>query len=226
MSDMDRVSDRDRLERDEQGVIRGEQERGGNKRGSNGNKRGPDGNKFRNIILVVAILGIVFLMVKGLGGSKDYKGWFRTWSSTNEQGIASIFNSVQELEDMNERLGEERGLHDRDRLYHDSYIEEMVAKEYLVYVFTEDEEKDKEFDRWVEENQESVQIFRIAVEDVTTNMEIQSYINEEDEDMPMVLVYNEVARGEKELEGVIKDVTLLDETKDYINDLIDEKTGQ
>lgn len=223
MNDMDRVSDRDRLERNEQGVKRGDWDKGsGGGKGNGG--RGPKESNVKKILLIVAVVGIVVLMVKGLGGSKDYQGWFRTWSSTNEQGIARIFNSVQEIEDMNERWGEERGLHDRDRLYHDSYIEEMVTKEYLVYVFTGNEKKDKEFDVWVEENEDKVQIFRIAMEDITTNAEIQSYIEEEEE--PMMLVYNEVSRGEKELEGVIKDVSLLDETKDYVNDLIEEKTGQ
>lgn len=219
MHDTDRVSDRDRLERDEQGRTRSEGGMG------NGGRRPPkkqrSGNFVRNIFILI-VIAVIILMIAGLGKKPDMNNLFRTWSSTNEQGLAEMFNSVQELEDINKDLGEERGLHDRDRLYHDSYLEEMVAKEYLVYVFTGDEKKDKEFDKWVEENEETVQIFRIDIDDVSTNTEVMSYIVDEVE--PMVLVYNEIDRGEKELEGVIKDPLLLDETKDYIDNLIDEKT--
>ena len=219
--DMDRVSDRDRLERDEQGRKRYETTSG---TGGQGKPPKKDRKKLVKNVFIVSLIGVVILMVGGLvraPSAESIGNLFRTWNSTNEQGLAQIFNSVQELEDINKNLGMERGLHERDRLYHDSYIIEMVDKEYLVYVFTGDDEKDIKFDLWVEENEEKVQIFRIHIEDVTTNVEILSYIEEDTE--PMMLVYNEVERGKKELEGVIKDPLLLDEARDYVTGLIDEK---
>lgn len=217
MDNMDRISDRDRLERNEQGIPRGEQKSLGDK--NKGNNSG-----LKKKILIVSLVLIVILMYMGLRGTSNVK-WeniIRTWNMTNEQGIAAIFNSIQEIENINENLGIERGFYERNRLYHDAYLLELFDKEYLVYVFTGDMEKDKEFDAWVRDNDLRVQIFKIHIDDITTNLEVMSYIDA-DKKEPMMLVYNEIERGKKNLEGVIKDPALLDEARDYINKLIDEK---
>lgn len=216
--DRDRVSDRDRLERDEQGRIRGDSRGGGEQSQRPRKEKG----KWKGKVLLLAVLALAVLLFMGLGKTQDVGSLIRGWSMTNQQGVVEIFNSVQEVEDINKRLGEERGVLDRDRLYHDTYIEEMVAKEYLVYVFTGDEEKDKEFTDWVAENHDTVQVFKIKSDLIENNLEVLSYI-EDGGDEPMVLIYNEVERGKKNLEGVIKDPELLDEAKEYIHKIIESK---
>lgn len=209
--DGDRVTDRDRLERDESGRTLGEVKREG--RESKGKKeKTKRGTTKRNIFLIV-VLAITVLMVMGLRGTTDMRELFREWSMTNEQGLAEVFNSVQELEDMNRRFGEHRGELDRGRLYHDAYITEQVAKEYLVYVYTGDEEKDRKFTEWFKTHRGEVPIYPIHIDAITTNKEVKSYIKSRE---PMVLIYNELERGKKDLEGVIKDAQLLDESIQYI----------
>lgn len=222
---MSRVSDRDRLERDENGTRRQDQNRGGGRGGNGGG--GKKGLAKR--VLILAVCGIVGIWILGTFNLSDFQSLFRTWNSTNTQGVVQIFNAVEGLEEENRKIGEEldegenRGLHDRDRIYNDVYMTEMIPKEYLVYVFTGDAEIDKDFDEWVANNEKNIQIFRIDRKDLDTNKEVLSYTDVNGKKEPLVLVYNEVERGKKVLEGVIKDAKLLDETKEYINNLIEEK---
>lgn len=225
--DQYRVSDRDRLERDEHGNLRGNQRmerersqgRGG---GFGGNRqRGGDNKGTKKALFAIALL--VILVIIGMGSSGNgFSNFFRTFNSTPEENLTSFFTSVKKLEADNKREGEPYTVYDHNNIYGDEGITKMVDKEYAVYVYTDNEKKNEPFNSWVQENEGLIPIYRVDINMIGHNAEVISY---KEDDTPMVLIYNETERGLKELEGVIKDPELLGEVVPYIEKIISEKDG-
>lgn len=223
-----RISERERLERDADGNFRGELKNTPNDRngGFNGSNRGSGGNGGGNgkkIIFSLAIL--VILVIFGLSGDGGFGfgNLVRTFNSTPEENLNAMFTSIKKAEADNERNGRPYDIYDYNNLYGDEAVQKLVDKEYVVYVYSNNEEKNQPFNEWVEENQNDVPVYRLSSEDVFSNHEVIEYL---EDDTPMLLVYNEVEREKKELEGVIKDPELLGEVLPYINNIIAEKTGR
>jgi len=223
----DRISDRDRLERDEKGNLRGQRGRDGNRdhfgngrgygRNDYGGNRGGGGKKG-----IFALCILVVLIIFGISGTGGFGKFMRTFNSTPEENMNSMFTSVKKLEADNKRDGRPYDIYDHNNLYGDKGIKLIVDKEYAVYVYTEDEEANEPFNTWVKENENTIPIYRLDMEDIEFSQEVASY---REDGKPMVLVYNEVERGHKELDGVIKDPELLDEIVPHIQEIINEKEG-
>lgn len=228
--DSDRVSARDRLERDEQGTLRGRKERdreqGFNNRQSprgrfSGGNGGGGDNGWKKFIFSMAIL--VILVIIGMGSTGGFKNLLRTFNATPTEHLNNYFTSAKKLENDNKRDGAEYTIYDKNNLFDDTGITQKIDKEYLVYIYTKDEKKDKPFNSWIEKNEFEIPIYRLDIRNIETNTELLKYAKE---NKPMMLLYNEIERGKKELDGVIKDPDLLKEIIPRVDKIIEEKTGE
>lgn len=134
--DHNRVSDRDRLERDESGKLRGinkrEREKGQGRegRGFGGRKSSGGGNNGgKKVLAIIAVITI--LVIIGIGSTEEgFGGFFRSFNSTPEENLNSFFTSVKKMEADNEREGEPYTVYDRNNMYGDSGIKKQVEKEF------------------------------------------------------------------------------------------------
>lgn len=222
-NDPDRISVRDNLERDKQGKTRVEKKNEDRTR----HQKGINKEKGKLKKYVFGFLLVIGLVMWGFSQEEGkMANFFRTWNSSPTENLTTLFNSMEQVDRVNKEnvaAGEYklRTLYDINRIYSDKYVTQMVDKEYVVYVYTEDKEKDNVFNEWVRENDHKVTIFRLNPIDIKTNHEIKSYL---EPNTPMLLIYNEIERDVKVLDGVIKDTDLLEEVVPYIEELIEAKT--
>lgn len=229
----DRVSERDRLEIDSNGRTRSEnaneQNNGANGGGSGrrfggfgGGSRGSGGSgrpgKWKWLLGIGALGGLIFLGSLGNGG---FSNIWRTFNSTPEENLGSMLTSVKQVEHENKMVGKEKNqVYDVNNIFSDEYIDKQVDKEYAVYVYTGNEKYDKPFDDWVRKNEKEIPIYRVNAEGMKTNVVALDYV---EADKPMVMVYNEVNKGKKELDAVIKDKDLLKNIVPHIQKLQEAK---
>ena len=210
----DRVSERDRLEIDSNGRTRNENAnqqdmqsgRGGSGRrfgGGSGGAGRPGKWKWR--LGVGSVVGLIILGSVGSGGGVS--DIWRTFNSTPEENLGSMLTSVKQVEHENKMVGKEKNaVYDVNNIFSDEYIDKQVDKEYAVYVYTGNEKYDKPFDDWVKKTEKEIPIYRVNAEGMKTNVVAMDYV---EADKPMVMVYNEVEKGKKGLDAVIKDKDLL-----------------
>jgi len=223
MSD-ERVSVRERYERDEKGNL-SKDKKIKNKKGGKGrfnpfkkkDNGGGGGNAFI-VIIVLVLLGVAFFTVKN-SPLLD----IRTWNSTAEEDFAKVRNSLEKIDHQRKSGEYEDDFYDKNRIYNDEVIRKQVEKEYIVYVYTPHDKENTPFDVWVEENQKDYKIYKLHINDLKTDFEAKEY---KEDRKPMMLLYNEIDQGEKELHGVIKDKDLLDNIPTRIEEIKEEKKLQ
>lgn len=222
MSD-ERISVRDKYERDDEGKTKGSNDKKvkkekkkwfGRKKDDKGNNGGGGGS---NILVGIVVILIIFFLVKGT----DMFNW-RTWDSTIFENFSLIENSLEKTSHKNKSGEYEDDFYDEKRIYNDNLVRDQVDKEYVVYMYTSDEEKNKPYDEWVKGNDDVV-IYKLHEGDVDTDKELREY---KEKGQPMFVLYNEVERGKKEIDGVIKDPDLFDKIPERINEIIQEKEEQ
>lgn len=218
----DRVSERDRLELDENGQTRGEKAKkeagkpiaGGSAKG----KFKETISKPKVIVGLVAAGALIYFASLGNGG---FVNMLRTFNSTPSENIGSMVTAIQKVDRDNKTVGQEQDpLYDVNNLFTDIYIQQQVDKEYAVFVYTGDEALDQPFREWVLSNEKDIPIYRVNVSEVKNNYEAMDYI---EADTPMVFLYNEVERDKKELDAVIKDKDLLKNIVPHILEIQEKK---
>lgn len=218
----DRVSERDRLEIGADGRTRGETNQNHNQNSRtytpSSSPRRPSNWKYW--LGGGAVAGLI--IIGSLGGGGGFSDIFRTFNSTPEENMGSMLTAVKQVEHENKKVGEEKDpVYDKQNIFSDEYIDKQVDKEYAVYVYTGEESIDKSFNQWVLEAEKTIPVYRVKLENVKTNVIAMDYVEAE---KPMVMVYNEVDKGKKELDAVIKDKDLLKNIVPHI-EKIQEKKG-
>lgn len=216
MSD-DRISVRDKYERDEKGRVKSEVDKKDKKeKGKKIFKDREGGNGgCLGVIVAVALIGVLVFAVK----ESDIID-LRTWNSTSEENFSVFKNTLDKISQKNISDEFEEDFYDKNRLYTDEVVDKQVEKEYVVYVYSSKEENNTEFDKWVKEETGNFKIYKLHEGDVVGNKDILEYHNKLE---PAVYIFNEVDRGEKELDGVIKDAELLEKVGERIEELKEEK---
>lgn len=219
----DRVSERDRLEIGADGRTREETNQSQN---HNHNPRRPvpssspkRPSNWKYWLGGGAVVGLI--IIGSLGGGGGFSDIFRTFNSTPEENMGSMLTAVKQVEHENKKVGEEKDpVYDKQNIFSDEYIDKQVDKEYAVYVYTGEESTDKPFNKWVLEAEKIIPVYRVKLENVKTNVIAMDYLEAE---KPMVIIYNEVDKGKKELDAVIKDKDLLKNIVPHIEKLQEKK---
>lgn len=213
--DNERVSVRDKYERDEKGNSRGKTS--GRKEKMKGGGGGDKKGIFKAIIVIAIIAFAIFVFLDS-GGIN-----LRTWDRTLSEDYANFQNSVNKFEDGRKNDFNVDDFYDKNRVYDDALLKRQAEKEYIVYVYTKNIEVDKPFNEWVKENEGEVPIYKISISDISINKEIRDYV---EDGTPMFIVYNEVDKGVKSLEGIIKDTELFDEIIPKVDEYKAEKVKE
>lgn len=220
----DRVSERDRLEIGADGRTRGET----NQAQTHSPTASPHGSGVRKSsnwkiwLGGGAFLGLVVL--GSLGGGGGFSDILRTFNSTPEENMGSMLTAVKQVEHENKKVGETKDpVYDKQNIFSDEFIDKQVDKEYAVYVYTGEKEIDKPFNKWVLSAEKQIPVYRVNINEVKQNVIAMDYV---EADVPMVLLYNEVEKGKKELDGVVKDKDLLKNIVPHIETLQEKKGVQ
>lgn len=221
MSD-DRVSVRDKYERDEEGKLKGDKNDKKQKkdkkkwfRRKKDKEDSSGGGGGSNIILFLILIVVAIFLVKNVDMFNP-----RNWNSTIFENFALVENSLEKTSHKHQSGEYEDDFYDENRIYNDKLARDQIDKEYVVYVYTSKEDENEPYDEWVKENDDDVLIYKLHEGDIKRDKELIEY-NEDGE--PMFVLFNEVDRGEKEIDGVIKDPDLFDKIPDRINEIIQEK---
>lgn len=220
----DRVSERDRLEIGADGRTRAETNQA-QAHSPNTTSRGSSIRKPSNWKIWLGGGAFIGLVVLGsLGGGGGFSDIFRTFNSTPEENMGSMLTAVKQVEHENKKVGETKDpVYDKQNIFSDEFIDKQVDKEYAVYVYTGQKEIDKPFNKWVLSAEKQIPVYRVNISEVKQNVIAMDYV---EADVPMVLLYNEVEKGKKELDGVIKDKDLLKNIVPHIEKLQEKKGVQ
>lgn len=216
--DEDRVSVRDKYERDEKGESKGktdekEEKKGRGKKGGGGDKGG-----IVKVVISVALVGFGIFVFMETGGIS-----LSSWDRTTSEDYAQFKNSVEKTDRSRKNDYKLDDFYDKNRIYSDTLIKQQVDKEYVVYVYTKNREIDQPYNDWVLDNEKEIPIYKVSISDINTNKELRDYV---EDGTPMVVVYNEIDRGVKSLEGVIKEVDLLGEVIPKVEEFREEKVQE
>lgn len=220
----DRVSERDRLEIGADGRTRAETNQT-HAQNPNTTSHGSSIRKPSNWKIWLGGGAFVGLVVLGsLGGGGGFSDIFRTFNSTPEENMGSMLTAVKQVEHENKKVGETKDpVYDKQNIFSDEFIDKQVDKEYAVYVYTGQKEIDKPFNTWVLSAEKQIPVYRVNISEVKQNVIAMDYV---EADVPMVLLYNEVEKGKKELDGVVKDKDLLKNIVPHIEKLQEKKGVQ
>lgn len=219
----DRISVRDKYERDEKGRLKTEAEEKNkkelgkkkSKRGSKGGKGEKKGSGCLGFIVAIFLIGAIVFAIK-----ESEIIDFRTWNSTSEENFLTFKNVLDKYSHKSKSGEYDDDFYDKNRLYTDEVVNKQVEKEYVVYVYSPNEGDNTEFDKWVESETGKFKIYKLHAGDVVGNKDILEYHSKFE---PAVYIFNEVDRGDKELDGVIKDPELLNKVSERIEELKEEK---
>lgn len=215
----------------------GETNFGGGKRSWRDRFRSRGGNEYRNsgseerrgffsslmltIVGIAVLIGLISFTTGGLLGFWDMK------DSTSEEHLGNFMQSLRNFnkESMRVRKNELYGtdikadkVYDVNNIFDDEYIDKKQEKTYVVFAYTGDKEKDKDFAKWVLENESKYKIYRVLQSEIKTNVEARSYIYNATE-KPLIYVYNEPVKNGKILDSVIDDSELLKELPKHLEEL-------
>ena len=238
-------NERERLEIDSTGQTYGEKtskKRQEQKEKFDKNQRGSgrfsdrgrsQGSLLGAIIGIVLILGIALYLPYGYV-TGTLPAPLRSIFASPTENKDSLLNSILKMDktvtelDKDKEERNETSFYDRNFLFQDQFIGTQVEPEYLVYVYTEDDEMNKPFIDWIthyESDAESedyplgkYKIYRIKSDMVGLDHEVSWYFNNK----PMMLIYNTPEKGVKELDSVVEDPTMLDDIPHYMDVMVEE----
>lgn len=250
-------SERDRLEIDSSGNKRGkqlqnkrqeqmEQFQNNSKRGMFGGNRGSGGFKgqggsWLSVIVAVAIIaGLIYLPISYKNGTLPNP--LRSLLNNDPQANADKFmNDVQKFKKDGDIAYENRWSDDYDEataksfydvnpLYNSDYMGNQVDAEYVVMVYTGNEELDKPFIDWIENYEKNTdkktmyKIYRIPFELAQDNFYVQEATEDENYNItekPLFMIYHSPSKDKKVLDSIIDDSSHLDKFLDYMKELVD-----
>lgn len=250
-------SERDRLEIDSSGNKRGkqlqnkrqeqmEQFQNNSKRGMFGGNRGSGGFKGHGgswlsvIVAIVIIAGLIYLPISYKNGTLPNP--LRSLLNNDPQANADKFmNDVQKFkkdgdiayenrwsDDYNEATA--KSFYDVNPLYNSDYMGNQVDAEYVVMVYTGNEELDKPFIDWIENYEKNTdkktmyKIYRIPFELAQDNFYVQEATEDENYNItekPLFMIYHSPSKDKKVLDSIIDDSSHLDKFLDYMKELVD-----
>lgn len=250
-------SERDRLEIDSSGNKRGkqlqnkrqeqmEQFQNNSKRGMFGGNRGSVGFKGRggswlSVFIAIAIIaGLIYLPISYKNGTLPNP--LRSLLNNDPQANADKFmNDVQKFKKEGDIAYENRWSDDYDEataksfydvnpLYNSDYMGNQVDAEYVVMVYTGNEELDKPFIDWIENYEKNTdkktmyKIYRIPFELAQDNFYVQEATEDENYNItekPLFMIYHSPTKDKKVLDSIIDDSSHLDKFLDYMKELVD-----
>lgn len=250
-------SERDRLEIDSSGNKRGkqlqnkrqeqmEQFQNNSKRGMFGGNRGSGGFKgqggsWLSVIVAIAIIaGLIYLPISYKNGTLPNP--LRSLLNNDPQANADKFmNDVQKFKKDGDIAYENRWSDDYDEataksfydvnpLYNSDYMGNQVDAEYVVMVYTGNEELDKPFIDWIENYEKNTdkktmyKIYRIPFELAQDNFYVQEATEDENYNItekPLFMIYHSPSKDKKVLDSIIDDSSHLDKFLDYMKELVD-----
>lgn len=250
-------SERDRLEIDSSGKKRGkqlqnkrqeqmEQFQNNSKRGMFGGNRGSGGFKgqggsWLSVIVAIAIIaGLIYLPISYKNGTLPNP--LRSLLNNDPQANADKFmNDVQKFKKDGDIAYENRWSDDYDEataksfydvnpLYNSDYMGNQVDAEYVVMVYTGNEELDKPFIDWIENYEKNTdkktmyKIYRIPFELAQDNFYVQEATEDENYNItekPLFMIYHSPSKDKKVLDSIIDDSSHLDKFLDYMKELVD-----
>lgn len=250
-------SERDRLEIDSSGNKRGkqlqnkrqeqmEQFQNNSKRGMFGGNRGSGGFKgqggsWLSVIVAIAIIaGLIYLPISYKNGTLPNP--LRSLLNNDPQANADKFmNDVQKFKKDGDIAYENRWSDDYDEataksfydvnpLYNSDYMGNQVDAEYVVMVYTGNEELDKPFIDWIDNYEKNTdkktmyKIYRIPFELAQDNFYVQEATEDENYNItekPLFMIYHSPSKDKKVLDSIIDDSSHLDKFLDYMKELVD-----
>lgn len=250
-------SERERLEIDSSGNKRGkqlqnkrqeqmEQFQNNSKRGMFGGNRGSGGFKgqggsWLSVIVAIAIIaGLIYLPISYKNGTLPNP--LRSLLNNDPQANADKFmNDVQKFKKDGDIAYENRWSDDYDEataksfydvnpLYNSDYMGNQVDAEYVVMVYTGNEELDKPFIDWIENYEKNTdkktmyKIYRIPFELAQDNFYVQEATEDENYNItekPLFMIYHSPSKDKKVLDSIIDDSSHLDKFLDYMKELVD-----
>lgn len=206
----------------------------------NGNYGGPS-NKFKNrfsmgrggydnqggswlgfIVAIGIVAFLIWLVYKSLNGG--LVGPLRSFNSTQDSNITAFQNAFLDMEEKNKVSNRDPkyAVYDKNRIYKSDFLESQVFPEYIVYVYTGDPAKDKEFTDFVlewEKDSTLPPIYRIAMYDIQEHHQIQQAIPY---GQPGFAIYKGKQEGGSLFDSAILDSVHFPKIKDYMLQLQEE----
>lgn len=251
-------SERDRLEIDSGGNKRGkqlqnkrqeqmEQFQNNSKRGMFGGNRGSGsfkgrGGSWLSVIVAIAIIaGLIYLPISYKNGTLPNP--LRSLLNNDPQANADKFmNDVQKFKKEGDIAYENKWSDDYDEataksfydvnpLYNSDYMGNQVDAEYIVMVYTGNEELDRPFIDWIENYEKNTdkktmyKIYRIPFELAQDNFYVQEATEDENYNItekPLFMIYHSPSKDKKVLDSIIDDSSHLDKFLDYMKELVDK----
>lgn len=195
-------------------------DRGRNNRGSESS--GGCLTQLAGLALVAVPIVIVVMLFTG-----NLKGVWRSAFSSSEQNLASfyqgVFNTEQAAKDslLTEAEQEEVSFYRKNMISSTQLIDKQVYPEYIVFIYSDDEEKNKPYVDYIEEAElrkdYPVPIYRISADKTEDYFVTDSLgVNE-----PGLAIYRNNT-GDVEYDSVIGDPKHLGKLEDYVKELLAE----
>ena len=223
---------------------------GSGRGGGNGN--GPKEHSLIFTLVVIALVVGIAIYLPSAYRAGSLTGPFRSLFASPQENMDSFMVGILQTDktisdlDKTEVEIEETAIYDRNNIFQSQFLDSQVEPEYMVYIYTGDEEMDAPFDKWVadyesntpkesesvesEEDSETegseetptrsnhYKIYRLNLSQIEFDSEVFEYVDNK----PMMLIYNTPTRGVKSLDSVVKEPTQLDEIPTYMDKMVEE----
>ena len=198
--------------------------RGRQGNGSYGTTRSRGGG-FIDILIGLAFIGVPILLVVLLF-TGNLTGVFRSFFATPEQNqkqfLQGVYDTQQILHDsyLTDEEKEQVAIYRKNEISRIEFIDEQVYPEYLVYVYSDSESKNEQFNDFVLESEAygfPVPIFRISA-DLTKNYFITDTAGENE---PVFLIYRNNT-GEITFDSMVNDPEHFSKLESYMKEIIKE----
>lgn len=198
------------------------------RRGKNGQRyqnTGKGSNKAFDTILGLVLISVPIVLVVLLF-TGNLNGVLRSAFSSPEQNLTAfnqgVYNVQNSLHDsyLTDAEQEQLAFYRKNEISRVDYIDMQTYPEYLVFVYSDSEEKNKPFVDFIleaEANKFPVPIFRISAEE-TVNYFVTDTIGENE---PALLIYRNNT-GENTYDSAVNDPALFNKLEEYVNNLIKE----
>lgn len=257
-SGSDNYSERDRLEIDDKGKKLGDKKQqkreqqmndfnsnprrgfgGGRGSGFGGGNRG-GGSFLWGLIILLIVGGLIYVPIAAKNGTLPKP--LRSLLNNDAQSNADNFmNDVQKFKKDSDKKFNSRGenyeedskptFYDTNPLYDQKLIGEQSDLEYMVIVYTGDNELDKPFIDWVQTYEKETpkkdrfKIYRINMELAVDNYYVQDAISDDNYNLnyvPLLMIFHTPDKHKRLLDSIVKDPNQLEKVPDYLDGLMKE----
>ena len=185
-----------------------------------GRGQASEGSWFSLVIVAVIVGGLIWLVWASMNG--QLRGVLRSFNSTPDSNVTAFKNAIIDLEYQQKNRPNDNpayGVYEDKRIHSSDFVEEQVYPEYLVYVFTEDIEKDRPFTEFVldwEQYSDRPPVYRLAMYDIQEHHQIQQAIPY---GQPGLVIYRGLTDGSSVFDSAIIDPVHFPKVADYMEQL-------